>query len=86
MGQCRPCTNLQPNRTAHAPTGRLTVELHDVLGLRWSDWMSIILFVIAGAYFVWASLKRPGREESVYVDRHDDSDSGAPVQGPVTSW
>jgi prolipoprotein diacylglyceryl transferase len=44
------------------------VELHDVLGLRWSDWMSIICFVVAAAYFAWATRRRPGREESVYVE------------------
>ena len=42
------------------------VELHDVLGLRWSDWMSIICFVAAAAYFVWAGRKHPGREDRVY--------------------
>lgn len=45
------------------------VELHDVLGLRWSDWMSIILFVLAALYFAWASVGGRGqRAESVYVD------------------
>ena len=47
------------------------IELNDVLGMRWADWMSIILFVIAAAYFAWASVKRPGREESVYVEGHE---------------
>lgn len=45
-----------------------TIELNDVLGLRWADWMAIILFVVAAGYFIWATVKRPGREESVYVD------------------
>lgn len=45
-----------------------TIELNDVLGLRWADWMAIILFVAAAAYFIWATIKRPGREESVYVE------------------
>jgi len=44
-----------------------TIELNDVLGLRWADWMSIILFVAAAAYFVWSLRTHPGREESVYV-------------------
>jgi hypothetical protein len=30
--------------------------------------MSVILFVIAGAYFLWSLRARPGREESVYVE------------------
>ncbi|TNM45173.1 prolipoprotein diacylglyceryl transferase [Nocardioides albidus] len=44
------------------------VQLDDVLGLRFNVWTSIVLFVLAAAYFVWASRNRPGREESVYVD------------------
>jgi prolipoprotein diacylglyceryl transferase len=44
------------------------IELDNVLGLRWGVWMSILLFVGAAIYFVWAGRKRPGREESVYVD------------------
>lgn len=44
-----------------------TIELNNVLGMRWADWMSIILFVLAGAYFIWSARKRPGREEYVYV-------------------
>jgi len=44
------------------------VELHDVLGLRWSDWMSIILFVLAAIYFAWATVRGRGtRPASVYV-------------------
>jgi prolipoprotein diacylglyceryl transferase len=42
------------------------VELQNVLGLRWSDWMSIICLVAALAYFIWASRNRPGRETRVY--------------------
>ncbi len=43
------------------------VQLSDVLGLRFNEWTSIVLFLLAGAYFVWAGRKHPGREESVYV-------------------
>ena len=47
------------------------VELHDVLGLRWSDWMSIILFVLAAIYFAWATVRGRGRrEDDVYVEGH----------------
>jgi prolipoprotein diacylglyceryl transferase len=42
------------------------VQLDDVLGLRWNVWTSIILFVLAAAYFVWSAKARPGRETSVY--------------------
>ena len=44
------------------------VQLNNVLGLRFNVWTSIVLFVLAAAYFVWATKNRPGREESVYVD------------------
>lgn len=43
-----------------------TIELNDVLGMRWADWMCIILFALAAAYFVWATRNRPGIEEQVY--------------------
>ena len=45
-----------------------TIELDNVLGLRWGVWMSIILFVLAAAYFVWSLRARPGRESSPYVE------------------
>jgi prolipoprotein diacylglyceryl transferase len=47
------------------------IELNDVLGLRWGEWMSIGLFVAALAYFVLAGRRHPApdsREESVYVE------------------
>jgi prolipoprotein diacylglyceryl transferase len=50
------------------------VELHDVLGLRWSDWMAVLLFVAGLAYFVWSAVRHPGREESVYRDDAEDAD------------
>jgi prolipoprotein diacylglyceryl transferase len=60
-----------------------TIELNNVLGLRWADWMSIILFVLAAAYFVWATRNRPGREESLYVEGRgpvaDEPVADAPV-------
>src|ERR1700752_4645033 len=46
------------------------VQRADVLGLRWNVWPSIILFVLALAYFLWSRRARPGRETSVY--RHED--------------
>ncbi len=52
-----------------------TIELDNVLGLRWGVWMSIILFVLAAAYFVWSLRKHPGRETTPYVDgRGPDAD------------
>ena len=48
-----------------------TIELNDVLGLRWGEWMSIGLFLGAATYFLVAGRRhRPPhtREESVYVE------------------
>ena len=67
-----------------------TIELDDVLGLRWGVWMSIILFVGALAYFVVAGRRhRPPdtREPSPYVDgpaaTEPGTDSGpAPETAP----
>jgi prolipoprotein diacylglyceryl transferase len=44
------------------------VQLDDVAGLRLNVWVSIALFVLAAAYFVWMGRRHPGREESVYVE------------------
>ena len=45
-----------------------TVQLDDVLGLRFNVWTSIVLFVLAAAYFVWAGRGGRGhREEVVYT-------------------
>ncbi len=54
-----------------------TVQLDDVLGLRWNVWTSIVLFLLAAVWFVWSWRRHPGREESVY--REPRSDDGAPV-------
>ncbi|MGI8645418.1 MAG: prolipoprotein diacylglyceryl transferase, partial [Nocardioides sp.] len=42
------------------------VQLDDVYGLRWNVWLSMVLFVLAAAYFVWSARTRPGREANVY--------------------
>lgn len=52
------------------------VELEDVGGLRFNVWTSIVLFLLAAAYFVWSSRTRPGREEQVY--------DGAPAETDAT--
>ena len=47
-----------------------TIELNDVLGLRWGVWMSIVLFVGAAIYFVVTGRRHPRpdtREPSPYV-------------------
>ena len=37
-----------------------TVQLDDVLGLRLNVWTSIVLFVLAAAYFLWSAAPAPG--------------------------
>jgi len=47
-----------------------TIELNDVLGLRWGVWMSIVLFVGAAIYFVVTGRRHPrpdSREPTPYV-------------------
>jgi prolipoprotein diacylglyceryl transferase len=47
-----------------------SVQLDDVYGLRFNVWTSIVLFVLAAAYFVWSSRRHPGREDEVYLPGH----------------
>lgn len=61
------------------------VQMNDVLGLRLNVWTSILLFVLAAAYFVVVGRRRPGREERVYVGEPEpepgpdsDGDPAAP--------
>jgi prolipoprotein diacylglyceryl transferase len=58
-----------------------TVELHDVLGLRFNVWTSIVLFVAAAACFAWSLRRHPGREPDVYVDRDPQDADAAPADG-----
>ncbi|MFN8195034.1 MAG: prolipoprotein diacylglyceryl transferase [Nocardioidaceae bacterium] len=44
------------------------VQMSDVGGLRLNVWVSIVVFVSAAAYFVWAGRARPGRETEVYLE------------------
>jgi len=64
-----------------------TIELNDVLGLRWGEWMSIGLFVAALGYFVVIGRRHPApdsREASVYADgRHDEPDADRSPAGPA---
>ncbi len=41
------------------------VQDDDVFGLRLNVWTSIVVFLLAAAYFVWSTKRRPGREEQV---------------------
>lgn len=62
------------------------VQLIDVGGLRLNVWTSIVLFVLAAAYFAWSAVKRPGREEQVYTQERLDHDSAdeEPTTRPAT--
>lgn len=51
-----------------------SVELSDVGGLRFNVWTSIVLFVLAAAYFVWSSVRHPGREKQVYDEPADETE------------
>ena len=47
-----------------------TVQMNNVLGLRLNVWTSIVLFVLATTYFVWAGMRGVTREENVYAEGH----------------
>lgn len=51
------------------------VQMHDVLGLRLNVWTSIILFLLAAAYFVWSLRRHPGREQEVLVEAGADDEA-----------
>ncbi len=63
-----------------------TVQMNDVLGLRLNVWTSIVLFVLAAAFYAWSSRRHPGREEVVRTrpvadddeDSAEDRDADAP--------
>jgi prolipoprotein diacylglyceryl transferase len=54
-----------------------TVEYEHVLGLRLNVWTSIVLFVLAAAYFVIVGRRRPGREPEVYTEKRLARDAAA---------
>jgi prolipoprotein diacylglyceryl transferase len=60
------------------------VEYQHVLGLRLNVWTSIVLFVLATAYFVIVGRKRPGREPEVYTDRRPTPTQAADAETPKT--
>ncbi len=49
------------------------VQLTDVLGLRLNVWTSIVLFLLAAAYFVVCAHRCPGRESVVRKGVHTDA-------------
>jgi len=61
-----------------------TVELSDVYGLRFNVWTSIVLFLVAAAYFLVSLRLWPGHEESVYDEgRGPDATVTVPDEAPV---
>ena len=60
-----------------------TIELNDVLGLRWGVWMSIVLFVGAAIYFVVTGRRHPrpdSREPTPYVAGRGPADADDEVR------
>ena len=51
------------------------VQLDDVAGLRLNVWVSIVLFLLAAAYFVWQGRRHPGREEQVYLEGREPAEA-----------
>jgi prolipoprotein diacylglyceryl transferase len=49
------------------------VQADDVFGLRLNVWTSIVLFVLALAYFVVVGRKHPGREETIWLEGREPS-------------
>ena len=62
-----------------------SVELSDVHGLRFNVWTSIVLFVLAAAYFLVSLRLRPGKEDSVYVEGREPAPALAPTGEVATS-
>jgi prolipoprotein diacylglyceryl transferase len=56
---------------------------HHILGLRLNEFTSLILFLLALAYFVLSARKRPGREEIVHPERV--TSAGAVAAQPAQS-
>ena len=48
------------------------VQMNDVLGFRLNVWTSIVLFVLAAAFFAWSARRHPGREDVVRTREPDD--------------
>jgi prolipoprotein diacylglyceryltransferase len=55
-----------------------SVQMDDVLGLRLNVWTSIVLFVLATAFYLWLARRHPGREETVRT-REPELESAGPT-------
>ena len=58
------------------------VQMDDVFGLRLNVWVSLVVFAAAAAYFLWSSRRRPGREESVWLEGREPEPEAAPETRP----
>ena len=56
------------------------VEANDVFGLRLNVWTSIIVFLLAAAYFVVVGRIRQGREETVWREAGPDEPAPTPSE------
>jgi prolipoprotein diacylglyceryl transferase len=56
-----------------------TVQLDDVAGLRLNVWTSIVLFLLAAAWFAYAGRRWDGRETDIYVERRQEAAVGMPT-------
>ncbi|MET8698820.1 prolipoprotein diacylglyceryl transferase [Kitasatospora sp. NPDC058032] len=59
-------------------------EAHHILGLRLNDWVAILVFLGAVAYFVVVGKKRPGREDPASIDpmANAEAQAGEPSDAP----
>ena len=60
-----------------------SVQMDDVLGLRLNVWTSIVLFVLALGYFLYAGRRWPGRETEVYAEGRTPAETDEPASGPL---
>ncbi|SDS23565.1 prolipoprotein diacylglyceryl transferase [Nocardioides scoriae] len=56
-----------------------TIELDDVLGLRWGVWMSLVLFVLAALYFVAAGRRHRSPQTREPVPYREGARAAQPV-------
>jgi prolipoprotein diacylglyceryl transferase len=63
------------------------VAADDVLGLRLNVWTSVVMFLLAVGYFVWASRRPFGQQRAALPDTRDGADGadGADGQGSAAS-
>ncbi len=60
-------------------------DAHHVLGLRLNDWVAILVFLGAVAYFVIVGKKHPGREDPASIDPMADADERAAAPADLTA-